>query len=301
MVIKDIDIFCAGETIVDLIGSEPRDSIKNTNTFKRHLGGSPTNVALNCGKLKLNVALASSIGSDNLGNYVLEELIKHQVDISCVRQINNKATSIILVSKTTDTPDFIPYRNADYYITESPIIEHIASRSKIFHTTCFALSRNPAQTTILKNAEFAYKNGSKTSIDLNFSSKIWPNRDDALKIIMKYCKYNPLIKISLDDMHRIFGSTMSENEMFSFFHNQNVDLICLTKGKDGVVVSERGKNTLKFPSIKITNIIDATGAGDAFWSGFLYGVIHKYPIEKSVQAGLKLSALKLKGDSNLVI
>ena len=38
-----------------------------------------------------------------------------------------------------------------------------------------------------------------------------------------------------------------------------------------------------------------------FGSGFLYGVIHKYPIEKSVQAGLQLSALKLKGVSNLVI
>ncbi|TCP28611.1 fructokinase [Tenacibaculum skagerrakense] len=295
MVIKDIDIFCVGETIVDLIGIEAKDSIKNTNKFERHLGGSPTNVALNCSKLKLKVALASSVGEDNLGNYIHEELIKNQIDISCVKLIDNMATSIILVSKTTETPDFIPYRNADYYIYESQIKEHTILRSKIFHTTCFALSRDPAQTTILKYAELAYKNGSKTSIDLNFSSKIWTNRDDALKVIMKYCKYNPLIKISLDDMHRIFGSTMSENEMFAFFHNQNVDLICLTKGKEGVVISERNKKTYAFPSIKIPNIKDATGAGDAFWSGFLYGFIHEFTIEKSVQTGLLISALKLQG------
>jgi len=45
--------------------------------------------------------------------------------------------------------------------------------------------------------------------------------------------------------------------------------------------------------------VDATGAGDAFWSGFLYDYIKEKPIEECLTIALKLAALKLQNIGRL--
>lgn len=301
MTIKDIDLLCVGETLIDFIGNQPNSSIKDTTSFQRHLGGSPTNVSLNCSKLGLNVSLASTIGNDGLGNYILQELQKNNINTSGVQCLNGASTTIILVSKTTETPDFIPYRDADFRIDESQISDDILKRSKIFHTTCFALSKEQSRATILKKAAQAHNLGCKTSIDLNYSPKIWPNRAQAIDTIKSYCQFNPLIKVSLDDIDRIFENKISIDEMFQYFHDLNVDTVCLTKGSDGVVLSQRDKNLVSLPAKQIENIKDATGAGDAFWAGFLYGYIKKFPLEKSIDIALNMASIKLQSEGPITM
>jgi fructokinase len=46
-------------------------------------------------------------------------------------------------------------------------------------------------------------------------------------------------------------------------------------GSKGVKLSQKGKKIIQLPAIKIDMIMDATGAGDAFWSGFLFAHIKK--------------------------
>ena len=134
---------------------------------------------------------------------------------------------------------------------------------------------------------------------MNFSEKIWEDRANATKIIKSYCVYNPLVKISEDDMFRLFNKTLSHQEIFNFFHKAGVEIVCLTLGKEGVVLSEKGKKVLSLPAIKITKVMDATGAGDAFWSGFLFAYINKNSLEECLLIALKLAALKLQNVGRL--
>lgn len=66
------------------------------------------------------------------------------------------------------TPDFITYRETDFQINPSQIPDELLEKAKIFHTACFALSKNPGRTTILKSAKKAKALGLQTSIDINF-------------------------------------------------------------------------------------------------------------------------------------
>jgi fructokinase len=50
-------------------------------------------------------------------------------------KISDKPTSVIFVSKSTGTPDFIPYREADSQIVPSVITDDFTQSAKIFHTT----------------------------------------------------------------------------------------------------------------------------------------------------------------------
>lgn len=284
---------------MDFIGHQKDVLIDDTRDYHRYLGGSPTNVAMNSARLGLNATLVSTVGDDGLGSYIFKRLSDVGVNTDYIEKLKDKSTSVILVSRSEGTPDFIPFRQADQHISESQISTEMLSKTKIFHTTCFALSKNPAQTTILKKAEEAFKQGCTLSVDLNYSKKLWDSQEEALKVIKAYCKFNPLIKISEDDMLRLFEKELQHDEIFNFFHNEGVETVCLTLGSKGVKLSQKNKALIEMPAVKVENVIDTTGAGDAFWSGFLFAYIMDKPIEKCLEVALQLAALKLQNVGRL--
>ena len=296
---REIDILCVGEALVDFIGHQEGVHINNTRDYHRYLGGSPTNVAMNSARLGLNTTLVASIGNDGLGTYILERLNEVDINTAHIQQVKTSPTSIIFVSRSLDTPDFIPYRNADFLITEDQISTRLLEKTTVFHTTCFALSKNPAQQTILKKAKEAYNLGCQLSIDINYSEKIWRDKENALAIIKEYCSYNPLVKISEDDVSRLFDSNLTHEEVFEFLHDLGVDLVCLTLGKNGVKLSQRNKKLIYKPAMKITKVMDATGAGDAFWSGFLFAYLKNNTMNDCLEIALNLAALKLQNVGRL--
>ncbi|MFL1895222.1 carbohydrate kinase family protein [Aquimarina sp. 2-A2] len=296
---KIIDIICVGETLIDFIGHQQGVSINNTRDYHRYLGGSPTNVAMNLARLGLEPALVASVGNDGFGDYVLQRMREARVSTQFIKCVDGIPTSTVFVSRSTDTPDFIAYREADFLITEDQIPKEILSQVQIYHTTCFALSKQPARNTILNKAREASRLGCKLSIDLNYSEKIWKDREEAMAVIKEYCTLNPLVKISEDDMKRIFDTSVSKKQVFDFFHNNGVEVVCLTLGKNGVILSEKGKPTIQKSAIRIDQVKDTTGAGDAFWSGFLFAYIKKYPFDKCLAIALKLAALKLQNVGRL--
>ncbi|WP_139957607.1 carbohydrate kinase family protein [Flavicella sediminum] len=296
---REIDIVCVGEVLVDFIGHQSGVQINNTRDYHRYLGGSPTNVAMNMARLGLKSMMVATVGKDGFGEYILERLSEVGVVTDQIKELNDKASSVIFVSRTDSTPDFIPFRDADFCISEDQISKEILSNSKIYHTTCFALSKKPAQTTILKKAEEAFQLGCKLSIDVNYAKKLWDGQEEALQIIKAYCKFNPLVKISEDDMLRLFEKEVPHAEIFDFFHSHGVDTVCLTLGSKGVKLAQRGKALIELPAIKIDVVQDATGAGDAFWSGFLFAYIKEKPVEKCLQVALQLAALKLQNVGRL--
>ncbi|MAX70052.1 MAG: carbohydrate kinase [Flavobacteriaceae bacterium] len=296
---KTIDILSVGELLIDFIGHEENASINSTNNYQRFLGGSPTNVAVNASRLSLRSMLVAACGKDGLGDFAVEKLKENKVDVSGLKQIDNEPTSVILVSKTTETPDFVSFRQTDFQITEDQLTDNVLSSSSVFHTTCFALSKNPSRQTILNRAKKAKALGLELSIDLNYSEKIWPNREEAHRVIKEYMSNAPLLKLSNDDCERLFAEKKSETYIFDFFHNLGAKTICLTKGDQGVVVSDLEKGLITQHALKIEKVKDATGAGDAFWTGFLFAQINNYSLENCIKIAQKLAAIKLQSVGQL--
>ncbi|MFM9825428.1 carbohydrate kinase family protein [Flavobacterium sp.] len=296
---KTIDIICVGEVLIDFIGHEVNAPIKKARDYHRYLGGSPTNVAVNAARLGLNSALIATCGDDGLGDYIIRKLQKYDVITSQIRKSKAEPTSVIFVSKSTGTPDFIPYREADCQIIKSQIPDELLEKAKIFHTTCFALSKNPARTTILESAKKAKALGLQTSIDINFSERIWTNREEAHQVLKDYLSNDPLVKVSEDDCLRLFGETKSEDFIFDYFHKLGASTVCLTKGKDGVQLSDTNQGLLFQHAIPIKEIKDTTGAGDAFWTGFLYARLKHKSFDESITIAQKLASIKLQNIGRL--
>jgi fructokinase len=296
---RSIDILSVGEILIDFIGHQKEASIETTTDYKRYLGGSPTNVAVNMTRLGLNARLVAAVGNDGLGKFVLSEFKNMKLPSDGVAVLDRYPTSVILVSRTSGTPDFLVFREADKEIYESQITDEDLKQTRLFHTTCFALSKNPARGTIINRAAKAAALGCKLSIDVNYAPGIWPDRSEAQGVIQQYCNFNPLVKLSEDDIFRYFGREVSHEEAFDYFHKVGADWVCLTLGAQGVKLSIKGETPLFRKALPIEHVADATGAGDAFWSGFLYAYLKENKPQVCLKAGLSLAAIKLQNVGGL--
>ncbi|HET7479766.1 MAG TPA: PfkB family carbohydrate kinase, partial [Rubrobacteraceae bacterium] len=76
-----LDLLAVGETLVDFISVEQTDWLRNATTFRRYLGGSPANIAVNVAKLGGASAVVSKTGIGAFGQFIKSELQRYGVSI----------------------------------------------------------------------------------------------------------------------------------------------------------------------------------------------------------------------------
>lgn len=286
-------LLSVGELLVDFIGHELTDSLLDAQDFRRIQGGSPANMAANMARLGHRTALVSCVGNDNLGTFLTEAVAEAGVDTQYVIRDELQPTSLVVVSRTKATPDFIAYRQADRCLQPGHLPDELLRQAQLFHTTCFALSQEPAQETIVDAARRACAAGCQVSIDANYAPSIWPDRAAARRILQRYCSARALVKLSEDDAARLYGEPQEPERIIGDFHEMGAGLVCLTLGAEGSIVSaDEGRQLIRVPGRRI-EVIDATGAGDAYWAGFLTAWLDGRAPDVCARAGAALAEQKL--------
>ena len=285
-------ILAIGELLVDAISNNTVTSLSEASNFSIQAGGSPANFVRFLQRCNTNAKLVASVGNDGFGNLLLTELKKEGVCNEFVMQQESVATSLIMVGKTKGTPDFIAYRNADCMIEE--VDETLIANASLVHTTAFALSKQPAQSTILAAFEKASQLGISVSVDWNYSEKIWGMHNNAEDVFNLLQTYKPIFKFSLDDVERFLGKPLTIEDAKAYLQNVLCTTICLTCGGDGVYYKSSLSHWQFVPAQPI-EVKDATGAGDAFWAGFVSEWERGKGLDLSVAKGINTASLKLQG------
>ncbi|KXG44611.1 carbohydrate kinase family protein [Tepidibacillus decaturensis] len=286
---KKNDILTVGELLVDMI-SENYGENDECDTYHRFFGGSPSNIAMNVKKLGIRSMVASAVGKDRLGSFLINQLNKEGIDTSCIECVDD-STSMVVVTKSQSTPIPIFYRGADYQLEYTPKLKESLLDSKIIHFSCWPLSRLPARKTIEKMIEEVTKNQILLGFDPNYHPMIWQKGENGAEYVKSIIGKVDIVKPSEDDAERLFGKDTHENQIEKFL-NLGAKLVIMTLGKDGAIVSN-GKETVQYNTFA-TDVVDTTGAGDAFWSGFYTALVKGYTIREAAKLGFAVSAYKLK-------
>jgi fructokinase len=286
---KKNDILTVGELLIDMISADYNDSFE-CNTYTKFFGGSSANIAMNAKRLGINSLIASAVGNDGLGEFLINHLRSSNIDTSCVQEVDC-STSMVLVTKSKSTPVPIFYREADYYLAYTSNLEEAIKNSKIVHFSCWPISRIPARNTIERVIEEARKNSSIVSFDPNYHPMIWQKGEDGVEYVKDIIGKVDIVKPSEDDAKRLFGKDTHENQIEKFL-KLGARLVIMTLGSEGAIISN-GVEIIRFGSLA-DEVTDTTGAGDAFWSGFYTSIIKGNTIKESLKAGIAVSAYKLK-------
>jgi len=288
------DVIAAGELLIDMVTRAYVEHLGEAKAFKPHPGGSPANFASNLHFLGKRVGLISNVGNDAFGDN-LEAFVRDRgLNLNLLTRSDEPST-VILVAKTTGTPDFQVYRSADKNLQWGPFEQALNTGANVFHTTCFALSANPARSHILRAASAFAKTGTTLSIDANYAEKVWPDRERAQAVLLDYVKNGAIVKMSEDDWERLYEEKLTLG---------NADIaaqkllsagalkVCFTFGGDGAKAFTSTEE-VTIQSKKI-NIVDATGAGDSFWAGFVAAHLDGSSLIDCLNAGSNVASKKLQ-------
>ena len=287
-----IDFLSVGETLVDFISVEQTDWLRNATTFRRYLGGSPANIAVNVSKLEGSAAIISKTGIGAFGKFIKSELQRHGVSTDYLVMDHRTRTTVAFVSSTSGKPDFEIARSGDYLLRPEEIVEEAISRSRVVHASTFALSREPCRSAVRKVFQMAREKDKTISFDPNYSQRIWPHHKEAHGVIQEMYQYVDITKPSLDDAGRIFGREFGPEEYIERFHDMGARTVVLTMGEGGTLVSEDGRLLGHVPAREV-EVKDATGAGDSFWAGFLVALLDGNSLERCALFAREIVELKL--------
>jgi sugar/nucleoside kinase (ribokinase family) len=281
-VLKENNGFATGEGLCLPFGSkiEIEDIVFSS-------GGGGTNTAATFAKQGLKTAFCGAIGADQAGLDIIRDLRNFKIDTRFLVKKKEKQTNhSVIISNQEKDRTILVYRGASDMISKEDIPWQKVKKTKWFYLAPFAglLSDNFEEII-----NFAKEN--KIKIAVNPSKKQLSLPEEDLKRIFSEIDVLFLNKEEASFMTKI--PYEKEEEIF-----KKIDEIChgvavMTKGEEGVVVSD-GKYLYFAKPNPERKVVDTTGAGDSFASGFLVDFIKtKGNIESATQFGMANSEANL--------
>ncbi len=274
-----------------LIGEILVDVIEDTGNKKTvtSLGGSPANIAVGCTQLGIPCHFFGSVGNDESAVFLRNEINKERVlaDIAT----NEYPTSVVHMDKNIFSPSPRFARSVDYRIEFSDSMKNAIASTSILHFSFWPLSKKPGRTTILRAIDLAKQENITIGFDPNYHPLLDDQSRSGLSVLLDVMQKVDIVKPSLDDSFRIFGKRLDPSAYLDLYEKMGIPLIIMTLGKDGLVCRYEGE-TLWLDSLA-SEIVDSTGAGDAFWSGLYSGLLHNDSLKDSLKLGLMASSLSL--------
>jgi ribokinase len=283
---KDIDVLVLGSMNMDIIiesdrNPYPGETIRGNNFFMS-AGGKGNNQAVTIGRLGGNVAFLGCVGDDDYGKRLVTNLKMNNVKDCGVHLAKDVGTGLAMINIFNGQNAIILYEGANARCTEDYLtnVEELIKRSKILLM----------QLEIpLATVEFAAKKAKEnsTTVVLNPAPMIMFNKKlyEYVDIIIP----NELEAKAIIDMKS--EVEISKEVLIEELLNNGIKNVIITLGSDGVIYNIGNK--ICFEGAYKVQAIDTTGAGDAFIGGFCYGLSKDWSIEKAVQFGNRVAAVKV--------
>jgi len=234
-----------------------------------HTGGGATNTAVAFSKLGLKVGCISKLGKDNNANRILNELKKSNVKF--LGSIGKKPTgfSVILIDRNNNRT-ILQEKGASANLS----FKELDLRK--LNTKWFYFSSSVGKT--LRTQKKLAKWASKRKIKITYNPSSYLTKEGIRKI-KRILKYTDVLILNKEEAEDLVG----KKDMFAKIHKLGIKIVCITDGKNGSKASDGEKvYSVKPKKIKVK---ERTGAGDAFASGFIAGLIKKKSIEDALKIG----------------
>lgn len=256
-----MDLYSIGEMVIDFIpGGEPGSYIRNA-------GGAPANVACAAAKNGLEAGMVCSVGEDDFGHFLTATLKENGVKNLNQEYCKEAITTMAFVSLSEDGDrsfTFARKPGADMFLTEEQVKENDIKNTVIVHGGSCSLSASPVAEATMKALKLAHDYHKLVSFDVNYRNLMWNNDVKACtEKVFECLPYVDILKISEEEVEMMGGMERLPELMEEF----GISLIVLTLGANGARCYFEDK-VLDISGRKAV-CVDATGAGDAFWGGFL--------------------------------
>jgi ribokinase len=236
-------------------------------------GGGGTNAAVTFARQGLKTACIGVTANDSNGASLIEELNKEGIDTSHFQKHDDDYTaySVILVHPGGERT-ILSYKGEGQHFSAEKL-DFSGMQSKWM----FLDSLGGHFDVLEKSVNWAVQNGVK--LVTNPGGKELAHGLEKLRPLLKNFS---IVIMNQEEAAGLSGvDYKKEDEIFKFMDEVIGGIFVMTKGPDGVVVSD-GENIYS-AGVPDSPVVERTGAGDSFSSGFVVEYIRSGDISKSIQ------------------
>jgi fructokinase len=203
------------------------------------------------------------------GRFLKSTLEKNHVRCDHLILDDSHFTTLAFVDVSADGErefSFARKHGADKMLCKSDVPVDEIKKCKIFHFGSVSMTDDPARSATLFAAQIAKESDVIVAYDPNYRASLWESEEKAVNQMRQALKLADLVKISDEETFLLTGESdyiKAADKLVA----DGVKLAVVTLGKDGAYLRTKdfGMNVDGFK----VNAVDCTGAGDAFWGGFL--------------------------------
>lgn len=238
----------------------------------KKIGGAPLNFIYHINKIIGRGNIISRVGKDVLGSKAVEELKKHNITDQFIQMDEEHPTGIAQIQMNDKgEPQFnIDTERAFDFIEATEECENLINYdTDVMYFGTLAQRNEISRKTI----ESFFNRRIKYFCDVNLRQNFYSE-----EILRESITTANIVKVSYNELKIIndlllSGEYSTEKTSLELMEQFNIDLLAITRGKDGATLFENGKRNDFTP--RSSDVIDTTGAGDAFSAvlciGFMQG------------------------------
>ncbi|MGI0524079.1 adenosine kinase [Rhizobium giardinii] len=244
-------------------------------------GGSAANTAAGVASLGGRAAFVGKVNDDVLGDFFANDLAAAGVHYQTQRLRNGEATARSMILITPDGERTMnTYLGACHQLTEADIDEHQIGAATITFMEGFLWDPPEAKKAFLKAAHYAHKHGRTVAFTLSDPFCVSRYRNEFLELIR-----SGTVDVLLANIHELLSLYQTGDLRDAVRQlKENVPLAAVTMGSDGAMAVRRNEE-VSISAYPVAKVVDVTGAGDLFASGFLLGISTGLDPAKALRLG----------------
>ena len=235
------------------------------------LGGAPLNVALHLQAFGLTPLLLSAVGADTLGEQILGRIEAAGLDDRGIGIDAHHPTGTVDVALADGEPTFSIRPDVAWDFIASDRAALPATPGLLYHGS-LALRRVAARIALGRLRD---RLAAPIFLDVNLRTPWW-SRDEVRELVANAC----WIKLNHDELAALTDTTDEAQGTRQLLDLGTAELVVVTRGDAGAAAYTRAGGTLAVtPENTDIKVIDTVGAGDAFASVLICGLLYDWPLE----------------------
>ena len=255
-------ILSIGEILVDIFMDASQKTV--------FPGGAPFNVASNIEHYNGDISFYGVVGNDEYGHFLLD-FAKKKIPSALIEVKDNRDTTQAIVTLDNGERSFRFKRDhgSDYLLDINTLKKFDLSKISIIHIGSLMLSYKEGRDFFYEAVNYIrHHSNCLISFDVNYRDDIFTSEEEAKEIFITAIKSADIIKFTEEELELLTKQKDVLKGLKSLLNDKQVAVVTL--GKEGSIYYSKDKY-LKVSSYPLKPV-DTTGAGDAFYSYFLYSL-----------------------------
>lgn len=238
------------------------------------VGGVTRNILENYARLGGNAVLLSVVGDDIYGHKILSESEKAGIDVSHVLTVRNTVSSTYM--SILDSNGDLALSLSDMNIMKNLSVDYLRENEDILRNASLIVTDPSVGIEVIGYLLDNYDNVCLDPVSVAYAKTV---KDYIGRVMM--CKPNAMECGLLSDTE--ITDSESLERAAEVLINRGMKEVYVSLGKDGCLYLDREGNKMYSHLLPLDEVVNVTGAGDAFMAMILYAKMNQFTVEKALE------------------